>query len=281
MNVYSAQSPMPLNKPELDRIAKVVCDLSGIEIPFEKKTLVQARLARSIRRTGVSSFAEYCRIIEDPSEADERAELLSALTTNVTRFFREKHHFDHLVRTVLPKLEAKAQRGAPIHIWSAAASTGEEPYSIALALAKAWPKSRQWNIKILATDIDPAVIAKAKIGSYRIDGQDADTLAPYRAHFNVDSASKTWVVTDQIKQMISFETLNLHDPWRMTNKFDVVFCRNVVIYFNEARQNKIWDNFSRFLNPDGALYIGHSERIEACEKRKFELDGVTTYRKLA
>lgn len=280
MNVHTAAKPMPLQKRDLERIARIVCDLSGIEISPDKTSLVQARLARAIRRTGVRSFAEYCDIVENPRATDERAELLSALTTNVTRFFRERHHFEHMVQHSLPALEKKADRGHPIRIWSAAASTGEEPYSIAMTIAKHWPKARLRNVEILATDIDPNVIERAKSGVYRLSPQDLETLSPYRSFLSASDGTGTVTVLDDIRNMVSFDTLNLHARWPMRSAFDIVFCRNVVIYFNERRQEKIWDNMAAALTNGGTIYIGHSERIETCQQRGLELTGVTTYRKL-
>jgi chemotaxis protein methyltransferase CheR len=203
--------------------------------------------------------------------------MIAALTTNVTRFFREPHHFDHLRQHVAPRIMHAARAGARVRLWSAACSSGEEPYSIALTLLDAIPDVVRCDVKILATDIDPNVLAKARAGVYRDDATSPIPSA-LRDRWMIrdrEGAETMWRVCDEARAMISFKELNLIGAWPMQGRFDVIFCRNVVIYFEEATQIFLWDRFKNVLMRDGRLYIGHSERIDSSA---FESDGLTIYK---
>jgi chemotaxis protein methyltransferase CheR len=258
------------------RIAGFMRDQSGIHLPESKATLVYSRLAKRLRALGLSSFEEYCRLLASPVGAEERMAMLAALTTNVTRFFREPHHFDHLRAHFTRCLSQAARAGARVRIWSSACSTGEEPYSIALTVLSVLPDAAQLDVRVLATDIDPVVVAKAARGVYR-----ADAIAPVPAALReryfekvADDASAVRVSEDA-RALVSFKELNLIAEWPMRGKFDVIFCRNVVIYFEEATQNRIWSRFKGALSANGRLYVGHSERVDA---PGFVTDGLTVYR---
>lgn len=268
----------PIGQAELNRIAELLRSDSGIEIPAGKESLVQARLSRRLRALGLASYADYCDYVSSPSGKAERAEMLSALTTNVTKFFREPHHFDDLRHRIASGLITKANSGQTVRIWSAGCSSGEEPYSIAMCLHQLAPEPAQRNIRILGTDIDPHIIAKAKRGTYpaaALNGLDAEL----RNSFFNPAGHEMITIDPRIRDMVTFNRLNLHSSWPMRQKFDLILCRNVMIYFNKSAENRIWERMVQILNPGGFIMVGHSERIPTEQISDLHLDGVTTYQK--
>lgn len=260
-----------------DQIATFLRVQSGIVLNEAKATLVYSRLAKRVRKLGLADFDAYCAFIETSEGRDERNEMLAALTTNVTRFFREPHHFDHLRDKLLPQLMQTAQNGGRVRLWSAACSSGEEPYSMALTLLDRYPEAGRYDVRILATDIDPNIVKKAKVGLYR---DEAVTTIPPKLRERwlrpeQQHGEKFWSVGAEARALISFNKLNLIGDWPMKGRFDVIFCRNVVIYFEEATQVFLWNRFKTMLNPDGRLYIGHSER---CDTDGYASDGMTIYK---
>jgi chemotaxis protein methyltransferase CheR len=259
------------------QIANLLRSHSGIALNDAKATLVYSRLAKRIRKLGLRDFDEYCALVETPEGAGERAEMLAALTTNHTSFFREPHHFDHLRQKTLPRLMAAAKDGQRVRIWSAACSSGEEPYSIALTLLEAFPDAARYDVRILATDIDPNILAKAKAGVYR-----EEVVSPIPAGLRERwltresrDGEKVSRVKDEVRALIAFKGLNLIGDWPMRGRFDVIFCRNVVIYFEEDTQAFLWNRFKNCLTPEGRLYIGHSERVDV---DGYVSDGLTIYK---
>lgn len=273
--------------PELDRdefaqVAQILATESGIYLAPNKSAHVVSRLGKRLRQLGLDNFGQYIALLRRPDAADERAALVMAMTTNVTAFFREAHHFAHLAREVLPDLVARARAGGRIRIWSAGCSTGEEPYSIAITLRQACPDADKLDIRILATDIDQQAIAFAQKGIYppsRIKGLDFTTMGAY---FDAQSGPETgvWMGHD-LRNLIRFAPLNLMGDWPMRREFDVIFCRNVVFYFDEDRRNRLWQRFADRIAVGGYLYAGHSERLDAASLAHFSLCAVTTYRRLA
>jgi chemotaxis protein methyltransferase CheR len=261
-------------------IADILHGASGIALSESKATLVYSRLGKRLRALGLESFRDYCALIADKSNIDERQKMVAALTTNVTAFFREPHHFEHLKTKVLPPLLAKAKQGGRVRLWSAACSTGMEPYSMALTVLSLLPEAPDYDIRILATDIDPNVLAEGREGSYA-DAVMQPVPEGMKSRW-MDSvgegAEKRWRMGHQLRRLISFRELNLIGNWPMQGKFDAIFCRNVVIYFEESTQSKIWARFATTLAPGARLYIGHSERLSGPAMSQFESDGLTTYR---
>lgn len=262
------------------RIAELLYEQAGISLTETKATLVYSRLAKRLRLLGLQSFAEYCGLIASPEGTDERANMLNALTTNVTRFFREPHHFDHLRDHVIgPRLDY-LRRGGRMRLWSAACSTGQEPYSMALTVLSLLPEAPNLDIKILATDIDSKVVAQAREGSY-----GAELVEPIPAEFRTrwmerDPAKPgQWRVGEAARSMIAFKQLNLIGAWPVKGPFDAIFCRNVVIYFDEPTQETIWSRFAPLLGGGGRLYIGHSERVTGPSANGYASDGLTVYRR--
>src|SRR3990167_7520114 len=209
---------------DFQQIAQILHAHAGIALAEGKAALVYSRLAKRLRSLGLRSFREYCALVEDSNEVDERQAMMAALTTNVTRYFREPHHFDHLRDVVMPRLIDKARKGGRIRLWSAACSNGQEPYSMAITVLAALPEAANLDVKILATDIDPNMVAEGKTGIYREDAVAPVPLELRRKWFK--KAAGGWEVADELRRLVSFRELNLIGDWPMRGKFDAIFCRN-------------------------------------------------------
>lgn len=277
-----ASGEYPLTRRDLNEIAAMIYSDAGIALNDSKASLVYSRLSKHIRNLGLSGFRAYCQLVASQEGVSERREMLSHLTTNFTRFFRENHHFEHLRDEVLPGLVQRAKSGGRVRIWSAASSDGQEPYSIALTVFQAFPNVLDYDFKILATDIDPKILAVARQGAY--DEQALETVSPairkqWFKEVEINGRRK-FQVDDRLKRLITYNELNLMAQWPFKGKFDVIFCRNVVIYFDEPTQMRIWTRFADLLPVGGHLYIGHSERVSGDSKNDFDNIGITTYRYL-
>lgn len=275
-----ASGEFPLTRRDLSEIAAMIYADAGIYLNETKASLVYSRLSKHIRNLGLKGFREYCALVSSPAGAAARRDMLSHLTTNFTRFFRENHHFEHLRTDVLPELLARARNGGRVRIWSAACSDGQEPYSIALTVLSMMPNVTDYDFRILATDIDPKILAQARAGAY--DATALETVsAPMRKQWFSETTvngRQKWQIDDRVKKLITFNELNLMAQWPFKGRFDVIFCRNVVIYFDEQTQVKIWSRFADMLEDRGHLYIGHSERVSGAAKASFDSIGITTYR---
>lgn len=263
---------------EFREIATLVKSEAGIDLPEAKATLVYSRLAKRLRLLGVSTFAEYCELVRDDDV--ERNAMIAALTTNVTRFFREPHHFEHLRNSIIEPLAEKARKGRRIRLWSAACSTGQEPYSMALSVLSVLPDAPRLDVRILATDINPNVVEHGARGLYDAAAlKDIPTGMHARWIQKGAGASRDmFEMTNDVRSLVTFRQLNLMNSWPMKGSFDAIFCRNVVIYFDRDTQIVIWQRLSRLLAEGGALYIGHSERVAGSASSDLHTDGITTYR---
>lgn len=268
-----------LNDREFSRIAQLVHDLAGIVLADAKRPLVHSRLIKRLRALNLQNFEAYADYISASGSDAERLELISSVTTNVTSFFREQHHFDTLVAKTLPALLAKAQAGHRVRIWSAGCSSGEEPYSIAATVVGLCPDVERYDVRILATDIDRTMIEKTRRAVYPREA--ALGLAPdvSRRLFTSSKEEDALTVCAKVKALVTCNALNLHDSWPMKGPFDVIFCRSVVIYFDKQTQERLWQRFADVLAPQGFLMIGHSERITGPALSAFYADGMTTYRR--
>lgn len=275
-----AASFAPLPSKEFDTIAGIILDDAGIYLPREKSSLVTARLGKRLRHLNMSSFSQYCALVTSPEGAGERRNMLSALTTNVTSFFRERHHFEHMQAVSLPPLLKRAREGGRVRIWSAGCSSGQEPYSIAFTILKMEPTAASLDIKILATDIDPAIVQVGVKGFYQ-QREILEIPEEQRTRWMrpVKDGTRSFTVSEEARRIVTFRELNLNGAWPMSRPFDVVFCRNVVIYFDRATQTAVWSNFAQVINPEGWLYIGHSERVYGPAEAAFQSAGATTYRR--
>ena len=260
-----------------DQIAAIAISDAGLSIPRSKKALVQSRLDRRLRALRLDTVKDYIELLSDKSNGSERKELISILTTNVSSFFRENHHFEHLVSQVFPKLRNKISRGESVRIWSAGCSSGQEPYSIAMKLNTFFNPTELKNILILATDIDPGILKKAKLGRYPATEIEHLPNGYQRTHFLPEGDHSQ--ANDQLKTMVRFRELNLHADWPMKGRFDAIFCRNVLIYFDNQQQKALWPRFHRALTDGGHLYLGHSERIHPEDTSGFKSIGATIYQK--
>lgn len=245
-----------LTDADFNRIQRLLKERSGIDVGAGKRMLVYGRLTRRLRALKLQTFAEYLSLVENPA-SDEASAFLNALTTNVTELFREEHHFDLLRERVVPELEQARTRR--LRIWSAGCSLGDEPYSIALTLATL-PALADWDVKILATDIDSDVLAQASTGVYQAE-RIAKLKPAFRSFFRrgVGKNDGLAKVDSRIRDMITFKQLNLHDEWPMHGPFDVIFCRNVIIYFDPPTRERLVRRFSGLLRDGGYLCLGHSE----------------------
>lgn len=267
------QGEFSLSEREFGRIKARVYSVAGIALSDAKRTLVVSRLSKILRALGLPSFDAYLDYLERGGSAKDGQDFVNALTTNLTRFYREDHHFEHL-RAHVGALMTERPRGSRLRIWSAGCSTGQEPYTIALDLLAAFPDLRRWDFKILATDIDTAVIARAGQGLY--PESELTGLAPERARLFEMNGDGTIRIPAAARELVSFKPLNLIGPWPMKGPFDAIFCRNVAIYFDKPTQGEMFGRFSKMLAPEGFLYIGHSENLGSGGEG-FRLVGKTIY----
>lgn len=262
---------------DFQRIAKFAKSEAGLLFTQQKAPMMESRLIKRLKVLGLNSFEEYCTLIETSGDTNEKTELISALTTNVTSFFREPHHFKILMEQVIPELKKRLELGEPVRIWSAGCSRGHEPYSIAMQLYDAIPNLAIYDLKILATDIDPKVLLFARQGVY-----DTTELANLPDGYKEKFFSKTLSgaqINTEIRQLIKFNPLNLLKDWPMKNQFDLIFCRNVVIYFDQDTQDSLWPKFQNANRKEGWLFIGHSERLTNAVAPDYRSAGMTAYQK--
>jgi len=268
-------------KKDFDFLRTISNSRTGIVVSDDKFDMFYARLSRRLRKLGLSDFKQYCGFIEADDSGEEVLELVNAITTNLTAFFRENHHFEFLANTVLPKLLRENKDERKIRIWSAGCSTGEEPYSLAITLKENLPANLHWDTQILATDIDSNVLSKASKGVYAEDRVKDMSKQKLRDWFMKGAGSNAGSV--RIKQdarsLIKFGQLNLMENWSVGDIKDVIFCRNVVIYFDRESKTNLINRYADNLKDGGYLFIGHSESLYKITDR-FELIGNTIYQKI-
>lgn len=268
-----------LTEEDFNKFRDIVYKEAGINLADAKKTLVQSRLIKRLRFLNLKNFNDYYNYLTD-NFTEEKNNFINSITTNKTDFFRENDHFEFMKASILPALEAKGER--EIRIWSAGCSTGEEPYTIGITLFEYFKGRKAPLFKILATDIDTQVIEKGSNGVYteeQVEAIEEKFLKEYFLKGKGDNKG-FFKVKDFLKNIVFFGRLNLlADEYPMKKKFDVIFCRNVIIYFDKDTQKKLFDNFSRYLKDDGYLLVGHSENISRVTD-KFYLAGRTIYKKV-
>jgi len=265
-----ALNSMVMLDAEFKYLAQLAFEQSGIVIGDSKQDMLYGRVMKRIRHLGLSGFSAYCQLLQD-SYSGELSEFINAITTNLTAFFREQHHFDFLQNVALPELKCN-NKDKKLRIWSAGCSTGQEPYSIAMSIEN---KFHYWDAKILATDLDSDVLSRANQGIYT-DLVGIPTA--YRSHYCSDMNNHQYIMDEKVKQLIAFKQLNLLAQWPMTGPFDVIFCRNVLIYFNDETKKKLIQRFYSQLKPGGYLFIGHSESLQSFNTN-FTLVGQTIYQR--
>jgi chemotaxis protein methyltransferase CheR len=250
---------------------------SGIVIHEHKKDMVYSRLVRRLRALKLPCFADYCALLQSSDGQEEIVNLVNAITTNLTKFFRESHHFDHLRQQVLAPLAAQSSGSKRLRIWSAGCSAGMEPYSIAMIVKSTLRSLQSWDARILATDIDTEMLRTGEEGDFPLE-QLSNIPEAYHGDVKLSTDRQRILMSEALKSLIAFKRLNLLDEWPMKGKFDAIFCRNVVIYFDKPTQAKLFSRMADMLKPDGWLYVGHSENLNnICDR--FSVVGRTIYRK--
>ena len=251
-----------LSDAEFHHIRRLVYRMSGIDLHSGKEGLVKSRLVKRLRTLGIDTFEDYLAHLERDASGEEMAMMVDALTTNKTSFFREAQHFDYLRQHVLPTLRSRARA---MRLWSAACSTGEEPFSMAMLLRDELGPDSASAVRILATDISARVLAHATAGVYEEEELRDVPRALVARHFTLARTSPThaYRVNDALRSMVRFARLNLIGPWPMRGPFDVIFCRNVMIYFDEPTQQRLVRRLWDILAPGGHLFVGHSESLSA------------------
>ena len=268
-----------LRDEDFHAFCRIVKEMTGIKLNDSKRELVYGRIARRLRALGLGGFGEYRQLLES-GDSNEAVEFCNAMTTNLTSFFREARHLDYLRDEVFPAYRSLPANRRRIRIWSAGCSTGEEPYSIAMVVLECFPDLPEWDIKILASDVDSHVLATAERGIYasdRIKGIDAPRMQ--RFFRDVGHAGTAAVEVDPaLKRLVTFRRVNLMQELPMSGPLDVIFCRNVVIYFDKETQRDMFGRFSRLQRGGDLLFIGHSENLLNVSE-DYSLLGKSMYRR--
>ncbi len=249
-----------------EQFSQLVYAQCGIRLHDGKKALLQARLNKRLRATGIMSYKDYYQHITSDDHSSEMIHFLDSVSTNLTYFFRESQHFDYLEEVALPELlERKRKSGNHrLRVWSAGCSTGEEPYGLAMCILSSLDDPRKWDFRILATDISTRVLEIAARGIY--PSEKVKKVPPqlrqlyFNKRGNRDSETE-YEVTDHLKSTISFRRLNLNDSYPFKGPFDCIFCRNVMIYFDKKTQEVLVGRLATYLSPGGYLFVGHSESL--------------------
>lgn len=269
---FSAERQFDFQDSDFSRVRRMIHERAGISLGTHKREMVYSRLARRLRALGGSDFGSYLQRLEAEPASPEWEEFVNALTTNLTAFFRESHHFPILADFV-------ASRPDPVSIWCCAASTGEEPYSIAMTLAESLTGRALGSASVLATDIDTSVLQRARAAIYPEERVAKMSEARLKRFFlrGKGAAAGQVRVRPAITGMVRYETLNLLAPaWPVQERFDAIFCRNVMIYFDKPTQARILERFAPLLKRGGLLFAGHSENFTYISK-DFRLRGQTVY----
>jgi len=264
---------------DFQALRALVKSVTGIHLSDQKRELVYGRLTRRLRALQLRTFAEYRERLR--GDTQELAELCNAITTNLTSFFREPHHFQYLREHVLAPLVADPRGGGRLRIWSAGCSTGEEPYSIAMTVLETLPDPSRWDVRILATDLDSEVLERARRGIY--PAERTATVAPERLQRFFVERQEAGVacrqVAPQVAALVTFKQLNLIHPLPMKGPLDAIFCRNVVIYFDKETQRELFARIARLQRPGDLLFLGHSESLfKVCDS--YGLIGKTIHRRV-
>jgi chemotaxis protein methyltransferase CheR len=255
-NAPAADGPPQLGAREFEKFRRLAYDKFGLNLTAAKHDLVAARLGKKLRELRIPSFGAYYDLVVADRTGESLIALIDALSTNHTSFLREKSHFDFLIAKVLPGLLKRPS----IDIWSAPCSTGEEPYSIAVTLLEHLGMPPKPALKIRATDISTRALAVAKKGAYGVDRLGSMPAATIRKYFTQPGPG-AFQITAEVRRMVEFERVNLVEPMRADRAFPIIFCRNMMIYFDKPTQERVVANLSAFLEPGGYLLIGHSESL--------------------
>nr|WP_323128503.1 protein-glutamate O-methyltransferase CheR [Shewanella cyperi] len=268
--MFTSEKEFPMTTANFNFIRELAYGQTGIVLPERKKHMVYSRLCRRLRLLGLRNFDQYCALLQ--TEEAELGQFINALTTNLTSFFRERHHFQYLENHLMPLWQKRSSKR--LRIWSSACSSGEEPYSIAMTLARHFNRGG-WDLKILATDVDTNVLTRAEAGLYPAEVLDSLSESFREEYFSLQQHQ--YRIHNEIQKLVYFRQLNLLESWPMQGPFDAIFCRNVLIYFDQDTKRKIISRFRKLLSDDGFLFIGHSETLTQISD-EFELIGQTIYK---
>jgi chemotaxis protein methyltransferase CheR len=273
---------MTLASAEFDYVRKLVHEQSAIVLEDGKGYLVESRLSPIARKAGLGSLSELVARLQSTRDGALQREVVEAMTTNETTFFRDRHPFDALRDVLLPELLASRAKERRLTIWSAASSTGQEPYSIAMLLREHFPELLNWNVRILATDLNEEVLAKARAGQYGQVEINRGLAAPMLMKYFTRDGLK-WIISGDLRRMVDFQQMNLAASWPAMPPMDVIFLRNVLIYFDAPTKKKILANARQLLRPDGVLFLGGAETTinldDAFERMPHEKAAVYRLRK--
>jgi chemotaxis protein methyltransferase CheR len=249
------------------KFQQLIYQESGIWLSAHKHALLTGRLARRLRLLGLGSMQEYYQLLMQPDQLHERAVMIDCIATNETHFFRERRHFDFLAQHIFPRWHQEAaagQRTTHLRVWSAGCSSGEEPYSLAMLLLKHFPAEQGWNLEVLATDISTRVLEKARAAIYPIEKSKDIPSEFLRAYMLKGRGEHKAVmkVSPELHRVVRFARVNLHaNSYPILDSFDLIFCRNVLIYFDQDSKQKVIGGILRHLSPSGLLFVGHSEHL--------------------
>ena len=279
--VYSHGREFELSRIQFDEVKALVKSHTGIHLTDHKKELVYGRLARRLRMLGLNDFGRYLAMLKRPG-SEELENFVNAITTNLTSFFREPHHFEYLANHFVPELIARDREARCVRIWSAGCSTGEEVYSLAMTLTEALAHHPGWTYRLDASDLDSDVLETASDGVYsasRVEGLSTARLHRFFLRGKGKQAGKVRIRRG-FREHISFQQVNLMQQWPYDGPFDAIFCRNVVIYFDKPTQRALFDRFATMLPMGGLLFVGHSESLYRVTDR-FRLIGKTIYERIS
>lgn len=273
----SGDQEFEFNQSDFSALAKLVYEKSGIVLGDHKKNMVYARLAKRLRTLQFTTFSQYLELLKNSSDETEIEQLINAITTNLTRFFREDHHFNHVKDVLIPELVKNNNKR--IRMWSAACASGPEPYSLAMTAHDALPSPESYNLKILATDLDTKMLETASNAEYASGIHKDIPVALRNKYTTVSDNRNTFSIKSNIRKLISFNRLNLMKDWPFKGGFDVIFCRNVLIYFSNEDKKRITNQLIEKLRIGGYLYMGHAESIMNAPS-SIKVVGPTTYQKV-
>ena len=260
---------MAISNSDYARLRRLIYDQSGIVLHQEKKTMLELRIKRRLRSLSIDSFGDYCDyLFARNTQQEEIVHLLDVVTTNKTDFFREPDHFEYLTQKALPDLVAREQVDQGLVAWSAGCSTGEEPYTLAMMLAEYGLSLPGFRFKVLATDLSTTVLSKARLGIFASEAVEPVPPVLRRKYFmrSLDAESNTVRVVPELRQMVEFRRLNFMDAdFGMTEKVHILFCRNVIIYFDRQTQEAILRKLAGNIVPGGYAFLGHSETLHGMD----------------
>ncbi len=264
-------------------LSELAAKTAGINLTTDKRELVYGRVSKRLRILGIDNFKDYCKLLAEKN-SEESLHFINSITTNVTSFFRENHHFEYLADKVIPDIiKSNAGLSTPrLRIWSAGCSTGEEPYSIAMVLRENISDIDNWDAKILATDLDSNVLKTAKQAIYPLDRVEQVSIERKKRWMQMGCGENqdSIKIKEEIRQLVHFKQLNLTEPWPVQGTFDCIFFRNVAIYFKRPTQTNILDRLADHQQMNGTLFVGHSESLIGISQR-YQSTGQTIHKKVA